>query len=218
MLPHRSPQLALLRLLTSWDVAILTKKTLAAYYLRQLIQVNDCRSDTTNLMNSNHNTSLHLIQKFGVSLGWKTVPLATKSTTRSSGRPVTASRTRTQNNNTFCGREGGKDLCRRWAGRVVCDDSGIGNTWILHHVTPNMLCDGISHQMCLVLGRALLWKMQEAANGERQRWPWCAVEHYCLGDGCQSRSWIPKSSLTWDHPCPSCESRRHGNRRQAPHL
>ena len=36
--------------------------------------------------------------------------------------------------------------------------------WIVSHVVLNMVCGRFPRQMCIVLGRALLWKMWEVAN------------------------------------------------------
>ncbi len=37
--------------------------------------------------------------------------------------------------------------------------SGISDGWILDHVTPNMARCGIPRDVCLVLGRAMLWRI-----------------------------------------------------------
>ena len=37
--------------------------------------------------------------------------------------------------------------------------SGISNGWILDHVTPNMAQCDIPRDVCLVLGRAMLWRI-----------------------------------------------------------
>ena len=36
--------------------------------------------------------------------------------------------------------------------------------WIVDHVVPNMVCGRVPRQVFVVLGRALLWKVWEAAN------------------------------------------------------
>ena len=41
----------------------------------------------------------------------------------------------------------------------ICEDSGISNAWIVDHVVPNMFRDRVPRQVCVVLGRALLWKV-----------------------------------------------------------
>jgi hypothetical protein len=38
-------------------------------------------------------------------------------------------------------------------------ESGISDGWIIDHVTPNMASAGIPRQVCLVLGRAMLWRI-----------------------------------------------------------
>ena len=38
-------------------------------------------------------------------------------------------------------------------------ESGISDGWIMDHVTPNMASAGIPRQVCLVLGRAMLWRI-----------------------------------------------------------
>ena len=48
----------------------------------------------------------------------------------------------------------------------VRDDSGVSSDWILEHVTPHMFAANIPRQVCIVLGRALLWKVWEAAHGD----------------------------------------------------
>ncbi len=40
---------------------------------------------------------------------------------------------------------------------AVLPESGISDGWILDHVTPNMARSGIPRQVCLVLGKAMLW-------------------------------------------------------------
>jgi hypothetical protein len=44
-------------------------------------------------------------------------------------------------------------------GYEVDKDSGISDCWILDYVVPHMLEAGILCQVCLVLGRAVLWRM-----------------------------------------------------------
>ena len=44
-------------------------------------------------------------------------------------------------------------------GYEVDKDSGISDCWILDYVVPNMFKAGIPHQVCLVLGHAVLWRM-----------------------------------------------------------
>ena len=48
----------------------------------------------------------------------------------------------------------------------VREDSGISDAWIVDHVVPNMVRGGVPRQVCIVLGRALLWKVWEAAMGD----------------------------------------------------
>ena len=36
--------------------------------------------------------------------------------------------------------------------------------WIVDHVVPNMVSGRVPRQVCIVLGRALLWKVWEAEN------------------------------------------------------
>ena len=38
-------------------------------------------------------------------------------------------------------------------------ESGISDGWIIDHVTHNMASAGIQQQVCLVLGRAMLWQI-----------------------------------------------------------
>ena len=41
----------------------------------------------------------------------------------------------------------------------VIKESGITDGWIMDHVVPNMARFGISREVCLVLGRAMLWRI-----------------------------------------------------------
>ena len=45
-------------------------------------------------------------------------------------------------------------------------ESGISDRWILDHVTPNMANHGIPHQVCLVLGRAMLWRIFDMCSDD----------------------------------------------------
>ena len=36
---------------------------------------------------------------------------------------------------------------------------GVSDGWIIDHVTPNMASAGIPQQVCLVFGRAMLWRI-----------------------------------------------------------
>ena len=47
----------------------------------------------------------------------------------------------------------------------VRNGSGVSSDWILEHVTPHMFAANIPRQVCIVLGRALLWKVWETAHG-----------------------------------------------------
>ena len=44
---------------------------------------------------------------------------------------------------------------------------GITDDWILTYVVPNMLARGFNRQVCLVLGRAVLWCMFEERHAGR---------------------------------------------------
>jgi hypothetical protein len=44
-------------------------------------------------------------------------------------------------------------------GYEVDKDSGISDCWILDYVVPHMVEAGIPRQVCLVLGRVVLWRM-----------------------------------------------------------
>ena len=46
---------------------------------------------------------------------------------------------------------------------LVCEDSGVSDALVLEQVTPSMHEAGTSCQVCIVLGRALLWKIWEAS-------------------------------------------------------
>mgnify|MGYP006204990973 CR=1 FL=1 len=45
-------------------------------------------------------------------------------------------------------------------------ESGITDWWILDHVTPNMANHGIPHQVGLVLGRAMLWRIFDMCSDD----------------------------------------------------
>ena len=47
----------------------------------------------------------------------------------------------------------------------VCEGSSIRDAWLVNHMVPNMLRGRVQTQVCVFLGRALLWKVFEAANG-----------------------------------------------------
>ncbi len=49
---------------------------------------------------------------------------------------------------------------------LVLEASGITDQWILDYVVPNMARAGISRQVCLVLGRAILWRMFDPSGDE----------------------------------------------------
>ena len=44
---------------------------------------------------------------------------------------------------------------------LVREESGITDEWLKDHVVPNMVAAGLSSKVCVVLGRALLWKVAE---------------------------------------------------------
>ena len=46
----------------------------------------------------------------------------------------------------------------------VNENSGISDDWILTHVVPNMYAYGIDKQVCIVLGRALLFRVFDASG------------------------------------------------------
>ena len=50
---------------------------------------------------------------------------------------------------------------------VVREDSGIADKWIRDYVVPNMVAAGLSDKVCLVLGRALLWKVAKQYLGTK---------------------------------------------------
>ena len=47
---------------------------------------------------------------------------------------------------------------------TVQEGSGVTDDWILTHVVPNMVARGIQRQVCIVLGRAVLWRAFDAAT------------------------------------------------------
>ena len=47
---------------------------------------------------------------------------------------------------------------------LVRPDSDITDEWVLEHVVPHMLAAEVPCQVCLVLGRALLWKVVETST------------------------------------------------------
>ena len=49
---------------------------------------------------------------------------------------------------------------------AVLPESGIRDGWILDHVTPNMARSGIPHQVCLVLGKAMLWHVFDSCGDD----------------------------------------------------
>lgn len=50
---------------------------------------------------------------------------------------------------------------------VVHPDSGISEQWILHHIVPHPRDYGIDPQVCLVLGRAVLWALFDPIQRRR---------------------------------------------------
>ena len=46
----------------------------------------------------------------------------------------------------------------------VLEASGVTDGWILAHIVPNMRAHGIQRQVCVVLGRALLWRLFDSSR------------------------------------------------------
>jgi hypothetical protein len=49
---------------------------------------------------------------------------------------------------------------------LIDEISGVTDAWILEHVVPNMVNHGIDHQVCKVLGRAVLWRLFDRSGDD----------------------------------------------------
>lgn len=49
---------------------------------------------------------------------------------------------------------------------MVDEESCITDCWILDHITPHMARCGIPREVCLILGRAMLWRMFDSSGDE----------------------------------------------------
>ena len=49
---------------------------------------------------------------------------------------------------------------------LIDEESWITDKWILDYVVPNMFQTGIHHQVCLVLGRAILWRIVDPSGDD----------------------------------------------------
>ena len=59
-------------------------------------------------------------------------------------------------------------MCRGGAiAYVIHPQSGICDQWILDHIVPNMKTDGVDDQVCIVLGRAVLWALFDPVQSLR---------------------------------------------------
>ena len=47
---------------------------------------------------------------------------------------------------------------------VVLEASGVTDGWICDHIVPNILRIGVPLQVCVVLGRALLWRLFDGSG------------------------------------------------------
>ena len=143
-------------------------KESAAYYLRLLMQVEDFELDAADAVDNDRDTGSHSTRKFGVNLGRGGG--ATRDDVDHRGRWKSRDRqldTYAETTIPFVDAKVAKILAV--GGPVayfVREDSGITDAWIMDHVVPNMVRGGVPRQVSIVLGRALLWKVWEAANGD----------------------------------------------------
>lgn len=59
-------------------------------------------------------------------------------------------------------------MCKGGAAAYILNDaSGISEEWVLQHIVPHMVDYGIHRQVCLVLGRAVLWALFDPTQASR---------------------------------------------------
>ena len=143
-------------------------KTSAAYHLRSLMRSGDFTLDAADELDDMRETGSHSTRKFGVNLGRGDG--CSRDDVDHRGRWKGSDRQQDQYADTtipFVDAKVAKSLCVGGAiAYFVREESGVSSEWILEHVTPHMVAAGIPRQVCIVLGRALLWKVWEAAQGD----------------------------------------------------
>jgi hypothetical protein len=141
-------------------------KNSAAYHLRALMKSENFTVDFADEIDDERETGSHSTRKFGVNLGRGGGK--SRDDVDHRGRWKGHDRQQDQYADTtipFVDASVAAVLCVGGAiAYFVREESGVSSEWILEHVVPH-LAGGVPRQTCIVLGRALLWKVWEAAQG-----------------------------------------------------
>jgi len=143
-------------------------KDSVAYYLRLLLKSEEFTLDPADLVDDDRDTGSHSTRKLAVNLSRGNG--RNKDETDHRGRWKGSDRQQDQYADTTIPYVDAIVAAALCVGGPIAyfvrDDSGVSSEWILEHVTPHMLAANIPRQVCIVLGRALLWKVWEAAHGD----------------------------------------------------
>ena len=154
-------------------------KDSAAYHLKRFLASHDVQDACATTLGD---TGTHSIRKFAVNQARGAG--CSKDDTDCRGRWRNSQRQQETYANTTIPYVDGKvaaALCK--GGPImyeVKEPSGVTSQWILDHVTRHMVESGFPTQVCLVLGRAVLWKVFAAAHDDE------GSEH-CVPAGLGSR-------------------------------
>jgi hypothetical protein len=140
----------------------ITIKESVAYYLRALLKSDDIEGIAKAIIG---NIGTHSLRKYGTNLARGSGCSKDEVDLRS--RWKSDKRQQDLYADTTIPYVDGKVAASLCPGGPVAylpkDGSGVTDEWFRDHVTPNLVAAGVPPQVCVVLGRAILWKVFEAS-------------------------------------------------------